>query len=335
MGNDISTSKKNLAKEAVYKTLSFAIHFHRIQISLLSYVLISPKLYQILIYVNFISKDDIFVYDGPDHTSDMLLPRRHNNSTLVYKCSAFYCVADIFTVSGSSIKYIFVLQDIKQDTVLVAAKQKRVLYLNLLCKDAIICFFPVRSNNNSYVNISFQKLNINGRQSSSCSFAGVSVYETKNGTDAEISTTCTSHKGVFKNRDILSSQNRAILVFFNYFFRTKYAEIEVLISSTTCKPVQLNMHKFNVLCANPDTSTCKQHLSDLSTNSSVKFSSRESIIVSKGKCGVLQLQYNIEKEYLANFSNVVKSQTIRLYPKQGTDNSEIHFKISGFFKGGN
>ncbi len=165
-----------------------------------------------------------------------------------------------------------------------------------------------------------------GDISTKCTFGGATLYHWTNYTWTELSSLCRTQDETFQHKQIFSSSNSVIIVYYSYQAYMKALSFNFSVLSTECEGVVVNVCDYDVLDGTDDLGTIvvifgPPHKFRISVESNNHF-----LLVSilGDNCKVLQLFAETEEPIRYCFTRIVP-----VIPQEGTS---VQLNVTGFFR---
>ena len=218
----------------------------------------------------------IQVYDGPGTLYDILKPSEGKGKMIYYTTSTFQSVIFLLTRELKVSYSIFIAYNTT-----ISTKSQKEIYLQkndsilvtseIELSDSEIRMIKMETEAELFYKITINELKYTGIKYSSCSYAGITLYDiNRNESFQKISTVCYSNEQEYKYRNIYSQNSLMLLVLYSY---KSYSNISLNLSVSTseCKAKTINI--------------CELKHDALSLESTSFFTVR------KQTCIILQLDY--------------------------------------------
>ena len=218
----------------------------------------------------------IEVYDGPGELYNLLEPFASKGNmvlftTTTFQTFIFLCIKKK-TYHVLFMTYNVVMSMSTQKDIYVEKNHMQLIISEVELNNTEIAIMKIETQEHYFLNITIQHMEYEGKNHSSCGFAGVTSYDiTGNRTFSKISTICHSNNNQeYRYRNIYTQNSMILLVVYSY---KKYSNFNLTLSVTTtqCKATMMNI--------------CELPHDPLSLEATSYFSVR------KHNCIVLQLDY--------------------------------------------
>ncbi len=225
---------------------------------LYSFHFIGSKLSQIMVSIHS-TIDSFLVLDGPSHNSKKI---QHDNNTL--KTSTFQCVVQILVPQNVNRRiFMYKLLSISEHQLHSISEfpvsEQNPLVLNIPGKQcsSSICVLNLTMVSHK-LNITLVKISCEGPNSFSCSYAGVSFFQSSKSQE-EIGNACSSpgDSSSTTGQSFYSTSNSFILVVY-WYPEVNKQEVSLFVSKTDCHPVHVDLCKFTFLCSFASSRSNKQ-----------------------------------------------------------------------------
>ena len=181
----------------------------------------------------------------------------------------------------------------------------------------------------STLNMTILNVTYNGINDPLCTNAGISFYSLNNNSYREITTDCFSLTSIKTKKNMFSSSNESLLVIYSY---TEYGKfnLSVNLSSTKCKPVQVNACALTYLCRIEHNPLCTEHRKQVKHVTSSNFkNSYFPVSVNAGQCYVFQIRASIDRLKIRRIASDCK---INFLHRNFLDRElTIKFYVKGFY----
>ena len=230
-------------------TTTWNVYFVQFQITILHVHIVILK-YQI---ISVIIQNEYFslvqLHDGPGVLAKILTPVSQSKQNSTYHTSSFQCLMSVKLQGPNTpyqlFKYLPLTRKLSHEITSVESQVKLIQYPHM-CNGCSLLQFHVQTTYHHNINITTNNLSYIGHMNILCQYAGLAVFDKKQGAYKELTTVCYAHKG-YTYRNVYTKGFEAILVFYSYPMYGAI-NINVSISVTVCKVIAINTCVFDTKC---------------------------------------------------------------------------------------
>ena len=279
--------------------------------------------------INFTTDSLIFmeIFDGPGTLSPLVFKNNEN----LYVTSTFQSLIQIWASVLQEDKVLYGLTYTKHQ--INTSKVFQVNDTNSIITPNGYGFEVWKILSSSTLNLTILSVTYNGINDPLCTNTGVSLYSLSNDSYREITTDCFFSTSTKIKKNMFSSSNDSLLVIYSY---TEYGRfsISVKLSSTKCKPVEVNACALTYLCKIKHNALCTEHrkqVKHVTSSNSKKINFPVS--VNAGQCYVFQIRASIDR-LKGKKSRFAAECRIKFKHRNFLEKKlNIQFDIKGYFRG--
>ena len=187
------------------------------------------------------------IYDGPGTFSPKMNKDILNNAILQSTTFQVYLFSETriyHTITGLSVASV-TKQDHQMLVNLVPGRHTLLKYPHSnMCNLSTFCTTYIRTSLYFFINITTEAFMYSGYNIVTCPFGGFSVYDFLNDTYQEMTTICTNQGENYLHRNIYSSTESAILIFYFYDGYDSRMGVQLNVSTTKCRRIIVNACKY-------------------------------------------------------------------------------------------
>ena len=216
-------------------------------------ILISVLKYQQLtlhLQKNFFSL--VEVYDGPERSSQWVMPLTQFQNSSKYLLSSFQCITTLWLqtshvskVTDHVLNFSSIMNPTSQNINLLPHNATLFKYPEM-CEGCSTNILQITNSFNYHINISIETLSYKGKTNILCKYAGLVAYDLLKGHFQESRSICNVVKG-YKFRDTYLKGSKSILVIY-VFPEHGSLTTNIILSKTKCKVIIINVCVFDMHC---------------------------------------------------------------------------------------
>ena len=139
---------------------------------------------------------------------------------------------------------------------------------NIACFDNF-CLVHLHTETSHQINVTLNKLNSLGVYIPTCKYRGIVAGEYLDNRYKERTTICQRHDGQIEQSRSLYSSNSSLVLVLYWYNRYHNITVSLSLSLTRCKPINIDLCRYDILCLKHDGNmdSCKKYI-----NSTMKWS---------------------------------------------------------------
>ena len=245
-----SSLMNSLQKQSL--TIKWQLYIPLHNISAINIFISVVKYQQLTLYVqkNFFSL--VEVYDGPEISSEGVMPLTQSQNSSKYLLSSFQCIttfwlqsSDFSKVTDHVLNFSSMMSPSSQNINLLPHNATIFKYPEM-CKDCSTTILQITNSLNYHINLFIETLSYKGQNNILCKYAGLVAYDLLKGHFQESRNICNVVKG-YKFRDTYLKGSKSILVIY-VFPEHGSLTTNIILSKTKCKVIIINVSVLDMHC---------------------------------------------------------------------------------------
>ena len=226
----ITTLIPNFSTMSIFHNYNINTPIHYL---LISYLIQVRKHYNIVFLLEYFSKSNFKIYDGPGFTFPLL-----KTDKVVFITSAFQCITQFFLEEFNTTVNAFVSYSTKTAEIsrqlTIREKEMHFKYPVEYCLN-ILCIFSIETNAGHQVNVTIVSISSSAKHSDCLLWGLVTLEDSDNNYQESVSKCWDQDVGSSSNINFYSLNSKLILILYNYQDASQI-KVSGFISRTKCKP---------------------------------------------------------------------------------------------------
>ena len=206
-------------------------------------------------YVVFCFSHNLFfkyvVYDGPGFATNFFIVNSTMSNTI--SSSTFQCFIQI-PMHAVGVRQLgslnYTSKNLNEDIAInLTYNTNKMLQLpNTVCLDHV-CVVGVNTETGLEINVTLNKIVSEGIYNPTCKYGGIVAGEYLDNEYKESTAVCEKHDGQFEESKSIYSKNSSLILVLYWYNMYQNIAVSLSLSLTRCKPVNIDVCKYNILCS--------------------------------------------------------------------------------------